>query len=380
MVHAIGDEISFQRTKSLSTETLSPFGLSWDDVEDIMPLHDTLNRFLKRRSPQSNNHRHGWICRGKSASEVEEAFKLVFIRHPIMRSMAIEYDQKLTLHLIMRPSDRFFSHCFTHLDPVRGVDDLKKLAYNDSTRPCRASRPNDESADHSRRRTQQHGNNLFMPAFCLRWRFIPMFLEDFDTYLRDPKASLAPRPPYKAWADTFHSLRDSAEAKKATNWHARRLAGIEQHRNALFPPQKAPEWFKGNSEGWIDLSTGKPGPAQKSLGSGSDGVMGCATLAHIPDALALRSKYKIEVPQIMKGALALVNVRHNNTNVAFFGQYQAARTWPFLPDWQAKRMPNAMDIAGPTLQFMLAKASIESEDTVLELLSRLQEDQREYNK
>jgi hypothetical protein len=43
-------------------------------------------------------------------------------------------------------------------------------------------------------------------------------------------------------------------------------------------------------------------------------------------------------------------------------------------------MPNAMDIAGPTLQFMLAKVLIEPEDTVLELLSRLQNDQREYNK
>jgi hypothetical protein len=39
-----------------------------------------------------------------------------------------------------------------------------------------------------------------------------------------------------------------------------------------------------------------------------------------------------------------------------------------------------MDIVGPTLQFMLAKVSIEPEDTVLGLLSRFQEDQREYNK
>jgi hypothetical protein len=60
--------------------------------------------------------------------------------------------------------------------------------------------------------------------------------------------------------------------------------------------------------------------------------MGCVGLAHIPDALALRSEYKIEVPQIMKAALALVNIRHTDSNVALFGQYQAARTWPFLPD------------------------------------------------
>jgi aryl carrier-like protein len=92
MVHTIGDETRFQRTKSLSAQTLYPFGLSWDDVEDVVPLHDTLNRFMKKRRPQSNNHRHGWICRGKSASEVEGAFKLAFIWHSIMRSMAIEYD------------------------------------------------------------------------------------------------------------------------------------------------------------------------------------------------------------------------------------------------------------------------------------------------
>jgi hypothetical protein len=301
--------------------------LSWDDVEDVVPLHDTLARFTKRRRPQSNNHRHGWICRGKSPSEVEEAFKLGFIRHPIMRSMAIEYDQDLTLHLMTRPLDRFYSLCFTHLDPVRDVDDLKRLAYNDP-KLDHAAFPGPMMRvliAHVEERNST-GVIYLCQHSVFDGVFIPMFLEDFDTYLQDPKACLARGPPYIAWADTFYNLRNSAEAKTAINWHARRLAGIEKHRDALFPPQKAPEWFKGNSDGWIDLSTGKPGSARKALDPKSDGVMGCAKLANIPDALAFRSRYKIEVPQIMKAALALVNVRHTNSNVALFGQYQAART------------------------------------------------------
>lgn len=53
----------------------------------------------------------------------------------------------------------------------------------------------------------------------------------------------------------------------------------------------------------------------------------------------------IEVPQLIKTALAIMSSRQAVTDVALFGQYQAARTWPFLAEWQALRMPGAMDIS-----------------------------------
>jgi hypothetical protein len=142
----------------------------------------------------------------------------------------------------MRPSARFFSHCFTHLDPVRDVDDLKELAYNDP-KLDHAALPGPMMRVLITR--VEESNSAGIIYLCQHSVFdavfIPMFLEDFDTYLRDPKASLTRGPPYKAWADTFYNLRNSAEGKKAINWHAKRLAGIEKHREALFPPQKAPE-------------------------------------------------------------------------------------------------------------------------------------------
>jgi hypothetical protein len=33
----------------------------------------------------------------------------------------------------------------------------------------------------------------------------------------------------------------------------------------LFRPQRAVEWFNANSDGWIDLATGKQGPPRKTI-------------------------------------------------------------------------------------------------------------------
>lgn len=72
IVHAMGDEDGLEQTKALSQEVLQPFGLSWDDVEDVVPMHGTLQRLLEKRRPQSNNHRHTWLCRGKTTNQLEE--------------------------------------------------------------------------------------------------------------------------------------------------------------------------------------------------------------------------------------------------------------------------------------------------------------------
>jgi hypothetical protein len=94
---------------------------------------------------------------------------------------------------------------------------------------------------------------------------VPLFLEDVDAALVAPNAKLTTRVPYTAWAKSYHNFRDSESAKGSISWNADRLSGISKQQNALFPFARVPGMFKGNSDGWIDLSTGKPGPKREML-------------------------------------------------------------------------------------------------------------------
>ena len=93
---------------------------------------------------------------------------------------------------------------------------------------------------------------------------------------------------------------------------------------------------------------------------------------------ALGSKHNIEVPQIAKAALAIMNTRTIDTDVAF-GQYQAARTWAFLPGWQAEMMPDATDIDGPTVQSATVKVNVNKDETVIQVLTNLRDEQAGLN-
>jgi hypothetical protein len=78
--------------------------------------------------------------------------------------------------------------------------------------------------------------------------------------------------------------------------------------------------FKGNSDGWIDLSTGKPGP-KREMPDDFDGARGFAQRAHLRDARQLKADHGIEVPQIVRAALALLNCRRTGAGIALFGQH-----------------------------------------------------------
>lgn len=54
--------------------------------------------------------------------------------------------------------------------------------------------------------------------------------------------------------------RDSA--KKTSAYHCTRLKGVSRCLRALWPHQRAPQWFKGNDQGWIHAE-GSPGTLQE---------------------------------------------------------------------------------------------------------------------
>lgn len=375
MIHAMGDEDVYSHTKALCQQVLLPLKLSWNDVEDVIPMQPTMKRMLERRRPQSSNHRHTWLCRGKTLEELEEALKKALAHHSTLLAMSIHYDSKTPMHLILRPSQTLFSQMFRYMPPVENAQELWRQSYNNQDDWAAEPGPLFR-ATLSYVKQENCAGLVYVAQHSIYDAIsLEMFMEDLDALLVDPKTPLMPRVPYKAWADSYYNLQHSETAQRSLIWQARRLKGISNHKKSRFPEQRAPEWFKGSSDGW-KLPNGIPGPSRKALDGGlTDGVLGTARHVKLHDAKLLKHLYAIELPQVAKAALAIVNVRRTKTNVALFGQHQAARAWPFLPDWQTKLLPDAMNVGGPTMQTTAVMVDVNSTYTVAKLILKLQEEQ-----
>ncbi|KAH9210763.1 hypothetical protein DL95DRAFT_370521 [Leptodontidium sp. 2 PMI_412] len=381
MAHVHGDEARFQKTIQLCNETLAPLGLDWNDVQDVIPMNTTQETFLKYRRPQTSNHRHAWLCPGTSMEELQNAIEGAVTHHSMLRSMAIYFDDTTAVHATIRPSKKWWSHCITIVHPIKNASDLPTLVYNDPKLdfacfpgPMFRFAITYVEEEKSAGMVYQGQHSVFDGVS------LPIFLEDLDKFLVAPGTTLKPHVPYKAWADSMYLLQDSALARQSVDWQAKRLHGISRTPEALFPKQIAPEWFKGNSEGWIDIKTGKPGPPRKNLDADPVGVKGISALGQLPDIQALKVKHGIEGSQIVKAALAVVTTRYTKAGFALFGQSQAGRSWPFLLDWQVERMPPAMDVDGPAVQGSLVRIPVDKDETVLEMMQRLQAEQKFLNK
>ncbi|KAF4632901.1 hypothetical protein G7Y89_g5223 [Cudoniella acicularis] len=375
IAHVVSNAIEFESIKTLGQEVLTPLGLAWNDVEDVVPMHGNLARLLTRRRPQSNNHRHAWLVRDSTIPEVTKAIKKALANHPVMRSMTIKPDHVGPLHVILRPTNRFFSHCVRVVGPVADSKALDYLHYNNLEVDYAADPGPMFQVLISHVEEENCPGIVYMAQHSTYDGIsVPYFLEDIDAELCMTNAELTTRVPYTAWAKSYHNFRNSDSAKRSISWNVDRLAGISKQQNALFPVARAPGMFKGNTGGWIDIATGKPGPKRELLDD-FDGARGFAQLAKLRDAQQLTADHGIEVPHIIRAALAILNCRQTGAGVALYGQNQAGRTWPFLSDWQASRMPEAMDVNGPTLEMVVTRTPVADDLLVLKMLQSLQNEQ-----
>ena len=381
MVHAHGDTGRAQRTQTMCNETLAPLGLTWDDVEDVIPMNGFQENFLKKRRPQSNNHRHAWLCPGSTVSTLQIALEKVLSHHSILRTMAVYFDEKTSLHIIIRPTEKWFSSCFTFVDDVNSAEDLSTLVYNDPKLDYAAFPGPLFRFVLTQVKDENCAGLVYMAQHSIFDGIsLPIFLEDLNDLLAKPGVSLKDHVPYKAWADSFYMLQDSPIARQSIAWQVKRLSGIASNPAALFPIQRVPEWFKGDSTSWIDVSTNEPGPTRKSLDANPIGVKGIIGQGTLRDIQTLKAKHGVEGSQIVKAALAIVTSQYTKQPYALFGQAQAGRAWPFLLEWQASRMPPVMDVDGPAVQGTLNLIPLYRNETILHMLKRLQAEQQDLNK
>lgn len=325
----------------------------------------------------------------------------------MLRTLAIHYDASTPLHVVLRPSSTWFQHCITILDePIDTAADLKRLLWNDPQYDFAAYPGPMFRAVVTHVREENCAGLVYMIQHSVFDGIsLEFFLQDLDALLADTATSsslLPQRVPFRAWIESEFQFRTSLAAQTSVQWHINRLRGIHTHHAALFPRQKAPEWFKGDSTGWIDESTGKPGPERKPLcllasseeenqKEEANGVTGLSQKISLPDMHHLKHIHGIDASTVMKAALALLNTKLTGHKVALFAEYFAARnSWPHLPEWMSRVLPQPMEVDGPMVQKVVVAIDVpltggkkgegEGEeggegDSILEFLIKLQKEQ-----
>jgi hypothetical protein len=187
-----------------------------------------------------------------------------------------------------------------------------------------------------------------------------MFNEDIDRALGftgSPESMLQPHPDYKVWADSYFTLRNSPEARRAVKWHLNRLKDIKSHQKAIYPPPQPRAPYDGG------------------MSDGPDGVL------HNFEALGIREfrqEYRsITGPVFLKAALVLVNAYRTGHTHALFANLEAARmAFPFITKAMAETgQYEATEVAGPTIQSVINLVEVKPDEQVADFLQRMQDDQ-----
>jgi hypothetical protein len=377
VVAARGDLKRFGEIRVLCEETLSPLGFAWDDVEDIIPAYSYLEHFLHRTRDQVNTHRYSWTTKC-SARELRTALESVLERYPLMRSMAIKYDGQI-FFVAMSTKSKWFERVIAGNEVVgkaATVQEFAEKALEDPELDVVAfPGPLTRFVVADIEETGGAGITITCVHASFDGVSFPLFVNDLDAVVGGKIPGEIPkRLPYKPWADTYYSLQQTPLAQEAISFHANQLlnAGIASASSSLFPPQRADGWFRGSTAGWPPAAFGAK---RKILDADPETPTICSQDCNVPNAPQIKRQHNIETSIIFKAALAILNARRTGTNLAAFANYQASRSWPFMPEWQNSRMPSAMNVQGPTVQIATNIIPLAPEEKILALLHRLQEEQ-----
>lgn len=376
MVHCHGDAKIAQKTQAALEPLLQEKGLSWkNDVEDVLPTYDMSQAFLERCRPQSFNHRHAFAT-SASTSELQTAVEKAMDVHPMLRSLVGEVDGFGSMHVIIRPSKQWFSLACTAEGQVECADQLRQYKIHDPKLDfATAPGPMVRWMIVEIKDTQSAGLILQLNHATFDGFSLPYFLEDLDALLQDPSDTTIPsRLHYKFFSDMHYLYKSSSLANMDVAFHTSQLKGLANEASSFWPSTPNAGRFHGSDQDWTD-ETGNPGdPKRRPHLDGLDrprGVDQVVRRESLPSLSSLRKTHSISAVAAALAACALFNTQVTKSNVAVFGAYEAARSWPFLPSWLASRLPDPIHINGPTVESVVHRLSIDPEATVSQLLKQI---------
>lgn len=274
----------------------------------------------------------------------------------------------VALHVVMKQSSKFFDLIFEDGGELETIEDLKQIPeHHPHPDWVKFPGPMFRFILYDIKETGRAATVVSMNHAVADATMMQLLQEDLDRAFALAAASstsaeivsqLPAHVDFKVWADSYHNLRTSSEARAATKWHVKLLKSIADHvRDGDLLPCK-PRASRG------------PDPTRFSF--------------EVPDIHQLRKEHPHITPTIlMKAAVALVDVERTGYTHAVMVNLEAARThFPFLTKSMLEQPSvgtnlEATDVSGPTFQMVFNVVEIDgnSGETVLEFLERMQEDQ-----
>lgn len=364
MTHVNGDPQRFIETRTATSEVLENFGLSWEnDVEDIVPIKDSFFAVADGPRPQSFRHRMAFRIDGKTPEAIRGALEKGISSRPLFRAFLVKLPNRTPIHVVIRPGKGLYDILITE---KHGLDDtaIQEMIVDDSGKSFSRIQMVQAIIAHSRNSTTlilTYNHSVFDAMSMIPW------IRDLDMLMADPDTALLALTPFKLFADMTYSHQESMPATLDVQYMVKRLSGISKQTNALWPPQRAPNWMIGTDQDSQHRAARMD--ARKTEPIRYPRVV---TKTKVPYMSTLKVK-NIQPVIVVKTAIALFNIQQTGQEYAIFNNIDAGRNWPFMPAWIP--LPPAMSIDGPTIEWTMNMFRILPDETVEHLLNRIREDQ-----
>jgi hypothetical protein len=372
IAHVNGDPQRFIETRHATSTILAQLNLSWEkDVEDVLPIKDSLYGMADGPRPQSYRHRMAFSIANKTPEAIRKALEKGLDSRPLFRTFLVKMPDRTPIHVVVRPSKTLYDVLITEKHGRSG-EEIQSLILSDSgasfsrTQMVQAIVAHSSTSPVTSTLIITYNHSVFDAMSMIPW------IRDLDLLMSDPETKLLASTPFKLFADMQHSHAESMPATLDVQYFVNRFSGISKQTKAFWPPQKAPGWMIASDADSADH-------ASRTLardGRKAIRYPRVVTKNKVSHIAALKEK-GIQPVIVVKTAIALFNVMQTRQEYAFFNNLDAGRSWPFMPSWIP--LPPAMSIDGPTMEWTGNRIQISPTETVGTLLERMVTDQEELS-
>ena len=338
-----------------------------EDVAELQPVVLPTSSFMMKDLP--NLQMFIYESRVQDAARIAAALMTTLNSWPIFRSIAVDSEQGDPVLVILRNNERYLKHAIG--TPI----ELPNVASLSSLRILGNHRKGEVPRGLLFRATvfKIIDSGICAVAFFLNhvvWDAIALsqWHQSFEACLMGH--SLGESVPHSLFSEIYRSNVQSPAAKEAAAFHVKRLQGIGTLKSSLWP------LFESLKSKDAVPSGGESATEQSLEAVETYTVFKHLRLRRIPMMPKFQAQYSIRPAIIVKAAIAIVNCIATDTKVAILLQLLAGRSWPFVGDEIASKLPDPYKIAGPTFATAIDIVKIDKEETVGGLLRRLTSEQK----
>ncbi|KAI4089435.1 MAG: hypothetical protein LQ344_005437 [Seirophora lacunosa] len=385
MISAFGDIPTAERAAGMAKPTLHGLNLDWQtDVEDVYKNNDLVrDLWSSSQRPCSSNIRFAYRVRNIDAIRLQLALQQALTRHATLRTICFSLEDNMPVHAIIRPGQHWFDLCISTEKEADTVDDVQALTRDMNLEFGGPPKPLYRAHIVPIKDTSDCGCVMSVHHSTFDVFSMSAFVQDLEAILSGRTDQLRDRLPFKLYADAYHQHKTGLAAIEEIRYQANRLRGIANFTKCLWPAQKGPEWLIGNDHGWT-YRNGEPGKTElrRAFDREEHRPEGVPphrldhTYVHLKH---LKEEHDVDATSVFKAAVTLFNAEETGQQHAVFCNLDSARRWPFLEPWITDRLPNPLDIAGPTMSCTINVLPISEEEGCVEFLQRIQNDQMEQS-